>query len=1307
MRHRTKFATRLTAIAALLAAWPAYADTTIGAGATLVLSSAASVTPGPITFTGAGGTMQFTGSFTLPNNIVFNSGITGTINTNGQNDTLSGILSGAGALSKTGAGTLTLTGNNTYSGGTSLSAGTLAVGSNTALGTGALTSTGGTLLGVANVTLGNGINIISNTTVAANAGTTLSVGSGLWNLAGSNTLTIGTSAAPGTVIWNTSGGATVGASAALNVAHGTLKLGGGVSNFLVNFIGSVSVGPNGTLDLNGASASPPASFSGSGRITSSVGTPTFTTRGGSFSGVIDGSLGLSVTNASLSLTGASYTGGTAIASGLTLTIGGSGDSNLAGVISGAGALAKSGTGTLTLTGNNTYSGGTSLSAGTLAVGSNTALGTGALTSTGGTLLGVANVTLGNRININGNTTIAANAGTTLSFGSGSWGLVTSNTVTIGTSGATGTVIWNTPGGSSLGGSAALNVAFGTLKLGSGTSNFPVNFIGAVSVGPNGTLDLNGADASPPTSFSGSGRITSSVGTPTFTTGGGSFSGVIDGSLGLSVTNASLSLTGANYTGGTAIASGLTLTIGGSGNSNLAGVISGAGALSYQGTGTLTLTGSNTFSGGTTNAPGATLQLGNGALGGTLGNVANGGTLLFAGGSVNVGTVSQIQAGSTVRLRQGGVNLVGSGITADNFIVGDLPGGSTTFNLASGKTLTIGAEIVGNNGGGTFTQSGGTHVAMSLLLGANPGSDGTFNMNGGSFTVGSIAVGAGTGTFNLNGGSVNVGGTLQATNLSIGVGAALAGNINVSNALINLGALSTSGQILAGGSLDNSGSLALSGGALGGAGALTNYNLMTGYGSIGGTGGFTNYGQFQPGGGGLVLSNSGANVNYGNWDVQSGLPLVLSSATLTNHGVMNLNNALVSGTGTLVNASGGTIAGRGTIAANFANLGDLTLTGGALAVTRAFGNSGLIDLRGINAALTGGEVSNTGMIQGAGVVSSALVNIGTVEALGGQLVLGGATSNLAGGLMAVGAGNRLVITQGLAVNAGIIQLTGGTFDNNNRALSNTGQISGFGTFRAGAITSSGRMSFGGGDTVVNGDVTIAPGGRLEVSYNPASFSGNVVNNGLVKTTATSVNFTGSFTNNGVYLSDPSTQVFQDVTLGTQGALQGGVGDVFVVNGNMVNNSQANTLFDISLSKLSFSAGPHNLVWSATNYGAVAAGYQNNFAVGIFELVAGGSLNLTGTSNVPGANALYVHSLLLGGGLGQIASIQSGGLNIYYDATEASNAFLMGANYGLAGGGSLMAVAAVPEPESYLMWLAGIALMGGIAYRRRASRVSPAP
>ena len=54
------------------------------------------------------------------------SGITLTTGDSGD-DTISGIISGAGSFTKAGSGTLTFSANNTYTGDTTISAGTLTV----------------------------------------------------------------------------------------------------------------------------------------------------------------------------------------------------------------------------------------------------------------------------------------------------------------------------------------------------------------------------------------------------------------------------------------------------------------------------------------------------------------------------------------------------------------------------------------------------------------------------------------------------------------------------------------------------------------------------------------------------------------------------------------------------------------------------------------------------------------------------------------------------------------------------------------------------------------------------------------------------------------------------------------------------------------------------------------------------------------------------------------------------------------------------------------------------------------------------
>ena len=81
--------------------------------------------PGPV-FTG--GTLQIAGaniSSSLPITLQSQGG---TVDTNGNDATLSGAISGPGGLSKIGAGTLTLSGSSTYTGATGVNVGTLQAG---------------------------------------------------------------------------------------------------------------------------------------------------------------------------------------------------------------------------------------------------------------------------------------------------------------------------------------------------------------------------------------------------------------------------------------------------------------------------------------------------------------------------------------------------------------------------------------------------------------------------------------------------------------------------------------------------------------------------------------------------------------------------------------------------------------------------------------------------------------------------------------------------------------------------------------------------------------------------------------------------------------------------------------------------------------------------------------------------------------------------------------------------------------------------------------------------------------------------
>lgn len=90
-----------------------------------------------------------------------------------------------------------------------------------------------------------------------------------------------------------------------------------------------------------------------------------------------------------------------------LTIGGTQDLTLNGVVSGAGSLDKQGTATLTLGTANTFTGGTTLGAGRLVLGNEAALGTGQLTIAGVAELDTAAAAnLANAVQLNAQLTLA-------------------------------------------------------------------------------------------------------------------------------------------------------------------------------------------------------------------------------------------------------------------------------------------------------------------------------------------------------------------------------------------------------------------------------------------------------------------------------------------------------------------------------------------------------------------------------------------------------------------------------------------------------------------------------------------------------------------------------------------------------------------------------------------------------------------------------------------------------------------------------------------------------------------------------------
>ena len=207
----------------------------------------------------------------------------------------------------------------------------------------------------------------------------------------------------------------------------------------------------------------------------------------------------------------------------------------------------------------------------------------------------------------------------------------------------------------------------------------------------------------------------------------------------------------------------------------------------------------------------------------------------------------------------------------------------------------------------------------------------------------------------------------------------------------------------------------------------NANFETGYGST-----FVNNGELR-----LVYTNPTGNMPPQPMPMADlGLP---GDSSLQNNGVINLNGNVIHD-GTLNNLGAGIINGNGYILSNFVNNGVVNMNGSPLNISKAFTNRGTINLYG---TLFGGTITNNGTIEGGSngaTVGNAIVNHGMVGVGGGgKVTMAGALTNNTDGLITVRTDSKFLINQGLAVNDGVISVSGGYFDNNNYMLTNNGKI----------------------------------------------------------------------------------------------------------------------------------------------------------------------------------------------------------------------------------------------------------------------------
>ncbi len=425
----------------------------------------------------------------------------------------------------------------------------------------------------------------------------------------------------------------------------------------------------------------------------------------------------------------------------------------------------------------------------------------------------------------------------------------------------------------------------------------------------------------------------------------------------------------NYAGNITIDAGAMLWVSTNANQTLSGVISGEGALMKSYSGTLTLSGNNTYTGRTSISPSTTAGAGilvvsslNSVVGGTASSSLGAPTTVF-NGTIDLGGPGTVQGPATLRY-------VGTGETTDR-VVNVQYGTNTTRTLdASGSGLLRFTS--------PFTNTGGTPANAVQLIGTGDGQidhglpfavPSLTKSGGGTWTLGG-AVGMSTGTLTINGGTlalqkkssliggnttnwtaaqviVNSGGTLA---VNVGGNGEL-NNTDVTTLLTNLGGL--------GGAINNNGLRAGSRigfdttNAAGGTFTIAD-NLANATGTGSGAIGLTKRGT-----GTLVLT--GANVYTG--------PTTVSAGTL----LINGNNS--GATGPVTVSLGASLGGDGSIG------GDVTING-----TLSPGNSpGVLEF---DAALILGATSNTFM-EIDGVTRETQydgVDVGTALTYGGALTL---------------------------------------------------------------------------------------------------------------------------------------------------------------------------------------------------------------------------------------------------------------------------------------------------------------------------------
>jgi autotransporter-associated beta strand protein len=892
----------------------------------------------------ASGTGDFTGNITLNKATNLEADGTATITFR------TGAVGGAGNITKVGTGTVTLSGANTYTGSTTVSAGTLLANGSSSLGASAgnvSVSSGGTLAlaGGAAITAGSPTNTVTisktgtldlngsgaagatgalqaagstgqtsqwlgNTTLSGNATISaadnlLILGNGTTyantiNLSG-NTLTFNTTSATGvTPVYLTAPTYTLDATnilvnAQISGTGGIVKTGAGtvsLFSFPSNTYTGSTVVTGGKLIVDGAGNAPVIS-------STSVTVGNAVSPGAANSVVLQ--MGQSASQPAVNNLIGSYNSGTNVAT-TAMTVYADGEFNLNG---GSNALSS-----LTLQGGHvnggnpaynsllTITGGvTTLASSQTALINNGYLGISANSFT----FNVAKGTAGTDLQIDSivqNGVGFTNANTSVSLaktGAGTLTLTAANTYQGVTDIQAG--ILNIQNGSALG---QLSPSAGNLNNGAVVeTGAQLQLQNNITVG-NKTLTLNG------TGIANDGALLNVASSNTYN------GFILLGSASRINANAGTTLVIANTAGtGASIINGSTagqsLTVGGAGNTAInSGIGTNVGSLTKDGTGTLTLAGSNAYTGATAVTAGAVVVTNNNGLAGSGATVSSGAALQFAqdAGGNNVSVVGVAATVNGTGLGNGGAieNLNGSNSYAGNITLGS----NARITADTGSTLALNGNVTG---AGFALSAGG--AGNTSYNGVISGTGTTFTKtDGGTVTLGGTSANTYTGVTAVNAGTLVLNKTpgqnaLGTGAVTIGTGTGTTATVLLSQsnqiagtAAVTLnsdGVLNVNGQTQTVGSIAGSGKISLGTGQLTAGGDNTS-TTFSGTLSSGATGSLT-----KTGTGSLTISS---NVNASPGDFAGTLNLsagsIIASATNTFGGTVNIS------AGTTLKLSGSTL-----------------------------------------------------------------------------------------------------------------------------------------------------------------------------------------------------------------------------------------------------------------------------------------------------------------------------------------------------------------------------------------------------------------